>query len=92
MLWRSLEIILLRQGVLYERLLKLCDVVNRFLRKPFWFFQSIFSILGSMRLNEFFFCFFSARAEASVWLNLFALRVLVYSSSTLGSFFLSKVA
>ena len=34
-----------------RRRVKICDVVDRFLRKPFWFFLSIFSIFGSMRLR-----------------------------------------
>ena len=34
-----------------RRIVKICDVVDLFLRKPFWFFLSIFSILGSMRLR-----------------------------------------
>ena len=33
-----------------RRIVKICDVADRFLRKPFWFFRSIFSISGSMRL------------------------------------------
>ena len=39
-----------------------------------------------------FFWFISAREEGSAWFSLFALRVLVYSPSTFGSIFLSKVA
>ena len=35
-----------------QRIVKICDIVDRFLRKPFWFFLSIFSILGSMRLHS----------------------------------------
>ena len=35
-----------------RRIVKICDVVDLFLRKPFWFFLSIFSILGSMRLRR----------------------------------------
>ena len=35
-----------------QRIVKICDVVDRFLRKPFWFFLSIFSILGSMWLHS----------------------------------------
>ena len=35
-----------------RRIIKICDVVDRFLRKLFWFFLSIFSILGSMRLHR----------------------------------------
>ena len=34
-----------------RRIVKICHVVNRFHRKPFWFFLSIFSILGSMQLR-----------------------------------------
>ena len=33
-----------------RRIVKICDV-DRFLRNPFWFFLSIFSILGSKRLR-----------------------------------------
>ena len=33
-----------------RRIVKICEVVDLFLRKSFWFFQSMFSILGSMRL------------------------------------------
>ena len=32
-------------------IVKIYDVKDRFLRKPFWFFLSIFSILGSVRLR-----------------------------------------
>ena len=32
------------------RIVKICDVGDLFLRKPFWFFRSMLSILGSMRL------------------------------------------
>ena len=32
-----------------RRIVKICDVVDLFARKPFWFFLSMFSILGSMR-------------------------------------------
>ena len=35
-----------------RRIVKICDVVDLFLRKPFWFFLSIFSIWGSMRLRS----------------------------------------
>ena len=31
-----------------RRIVKISDIVDRLLRKPFWFFQSIFSILGSL--------------------------------------------
>ena len=34
-----------------RRIVKICDV-DRFLQKPFWFFLSVFSILGSMRLRS----------------------------------------
>ena len=34
------------------RIVKICDVVDLFLRKPFWFFLSMLSILGSMRLRS----------------------------------------
>ena len=35
-----------------RRIVKICDVVDRFLRKPFWFFLSILSVLGSLRLRS----------------------------------------
>ena len=35
-----------------RRIVKICDVEHRFSRKPFWFFLSIFSILGSMRFSS----------------------------------------
>ena len=35
-----------------RRIVKICDVLDRFLRKPFWFFLSMLSILGSMRLRS----------------------------------------
>ena len=35
-----------------QRIVKICDVVDLFLQKPFWFFQSMFSILGSMWLRS----------------------------------------
>ena len=35
-----------------RRIVKICNVKDPFLRKPFWFFQSIFSILGSMQLRS----------------------------------------
>ena len=34
-----------------RRIVKICDVMDLFLQKPFWFFLSIFSILGSMPLR-----------------------------------------
>ena len=34
-----------------RRIVKISDVVDRFLRKLFWFFQNIFSILGSTQLR-----------------------------------------
>ena len=34
-----------------RRIVKICDAMDLFLRMPFWFFQSMFSILGSMRLR-----------------------------------------
>ena len=33
-------------------IVKICDVVDLFLQKRFWFFLSMFSILGSMRLRS----------------------------------------
>ena len=34
-----------------QRIVKICDVVDLFFQKPFWFFLSIFSTLGSMCLH-----------------------------------------
>ena len=34
------------------QIVKICDVVDLFLRKPFWFFLSLLSILGSMQLRS----------------------------------------
>ena len=56
--WRSWQIILLPLGFIartpsrIRRIVKICDVVDRFLRNPFCFFLSIFSILGSMQLHS----------------------------------------
>ena len=33
-------------------IVKICDVVDLFLRNPFWFFLSMLSILGSIRLRN----------------------------------------
>ena len=33
-----------------RQIVKICDIVDLFLRKPFCFFLSMFSILGSMQL------------------------------------------
>ena len=35
-----------------RRIVRIYDVMNRFLRKPFWFFLRIFSIFGSMQLSS----------------------------------------
>ena len=35
-----------------RRIVKICDIVDRLFGKPFWFFISIFSILGSMWLRS----------------------------------------
>ena len=35
-----------------RRIVNICEVVDLFLRKPFWFFLSMLSILGSMRLRS----------------------------------------
>ena len=35
-----------------RRIVKICDVVDLFLRKPFWFFLSMFSMMVSMRLRS----------------------------------------
>ena len=34
------------------RMVNICEVVDLFLRKPFWFFQRMLSILGSMRFRS----------------------------------------
>ena len=34
------------------RIVKICEVVDLFLRKPFWFFLNMWSILGSMRFRS----------------------------------------
>ena len=34
------------------RMVSICEVVDLFLRKPFWFFLSMLSILGSMRFRS----------------------------------------
>ena len=34
------------------RIVNICEVVDLFLRKPFWFFLSMLSILGSMRFRS----------------------------------------
>ena len=34
------------------RIVKICEVVDLFLQKPFWFFLRILSILGSMRFRS----------------------------------------
>ena len=34
------------------RIVNICEVVDLFLRKPFWFFLRMLSILGSMRLRR----------------------------------------
>ena len=34
------------------QIVKICDVMDLFLWKPFWFFLSMLSILGSMRLHS----------------------------------------
>ena len=59
-----------------RRIVKICDVVDRFLRKPFWFFQSIFSILGSMRLHSW-------ALKILVAMDVTTLVVLGYSEITL---------
>ena len=48
--WRSRQIrFFARIPSRIRRIFKICDVVDLF-QRPFWFFLSIFSILGSMRL------------------------------------------
>ena len=34
------------------RMVNICEVVDLFLRKPFWFFLSMLSILGSIRFRS----------------------------------------
>ena len=55
--WQSQQIILLPVDFFpctprIQRIVKICDAVDLFLRKPFWFFLSIFSILGSMQFHS----------------------------------------
>ena len=59
--WRSRRIIVLPQGFVFffartpfriQRIIKIYDIMDRFLRKPFWFFESIYSILDFMRLHK----------------------------------------
>ncbi len=33
-------------------MVNICEVVDLFIRKPFWFFLSMLSILGSMRFRS----------------------------------------
>ena len=35
-----------------RQIVKICEVVDLFLRKPFWFFLSMLSILGSMLFHS----------------------------------------
>ena len=35
-----------------QRIVKICDIMDLFLWKPFWFFLNIFSVLGSMQLRS----------------------------------------
>ena len=37
-----------RAPSMIQQIVRICDVVNQFLQKPFWFFQRIYSISGSM--------------------------------------------
>ena len=54
--WLSQQMVLLPLGFFVRtpsrirRRVKICDVMDLFLQKPFWFFQSMFSILGSIWL------------------------------------------
>ena len=54
--WQSRQIILLPLDLLHVHLQEFdsqnLGIVDLFLRKPFWFFLSIFSILGSMWLHS----------------------------------------
>ena len=53
--WRSRQMILLPQGFLHihlRQIVKICEVVDQFIWKLFWFSLSIFSILGSMQLRS----------------------------------------
>ena len=53
--WQSQQIIMLPLGFLHihlQEFVKVCDVMDLFLRKPFWLFLRIFSILGSMWLRS----------------------------------------
>ena len=56
--WGCPQIVLLPLGFFahtpsrIRRIVKTYDVVDLFLRKPFWFFLSIFLIFGSMQLHS----------------------------------------
>ena len=52
-----------------QRIVKFCGVLHRFLRKPFWFFHSIFSILGSMQLRSRALCLYRCKSYTSVVLG-----------------------
>ena len=61
-----------------SRIVKICDLVDRFLRKPFWFFRSIFLILGSMRLRSS-----ALYILASIYIRVIPPQFLANSSSPL---------
>ena len=44
-----------------RRMVKICDLMGLFLRKPFWLSLSMFSILGSMRLRSRAVCILAAK-------------------------------
>ena len=50
-----------------RRIVKICEVIDLFLRKPFWFFQSILSIFGSMRLCSRALYILAVRAEVALF-------------------------
>ena len=56
--WRNLQMGVSPQGFFartpskIRQIVRICDVLDRFLRKPISFFQRTFSISGSMRLSS----------------------------------------
>ena len=56
--WQSRQMILLPLGSFahtpsrIQRIVKICNVMDLFFWRPFWFFLSMFAILGSMQLHS----------------------------------------
>ena len=59
------------------QMVNICEVVDLFLRKPFWFFLRMLSILGSMRLRSRA-LYILAAVDVSVLLYIWFIIVLVY--------------